>query len=514
MEAEAEHYKIAIIGAGFSGLGMAINLQKSGERNFILFEREHRVGGTWWVNQYPGCGCDVASHLYSFSFELYPDWSRMYASQPEIHAYLERCVEKYGLEPRLRLSTAIRELRYDEKDSRWHLRDGSGRCYSAQFVVSGVGALSTPALPDIKGIGTFTGKTFHSQQWDHDYDLRGKRVAVIGTGASAIQFVPQIQPQVARLDLYQLTPPWIVPKLDREMTSAEKQRFRERPIAQRFLRNKLYWINESRVPGFNSFRPMMRIAKRLAERHRVRQLPDPELRRRVTPEYAIGCKRILISNDYYPAISQPNVELITSHIAEVTPKGIRTVDGKMRNVDAIIFGTGFNVSAAVPRGMIFGRGGVDLADAWSNGQEAYKGTAVAGFPNYFILLGPNTGLGHNSIIYMIEAQIAYIMDALATVKAKGVQSLEVKPEAQRGWNEWIQRKLSKTVWNTGGCRSWYLHPESGRNFTIWPGFTWRFRWLMRRFDSEAYRLITVSAAGSTNPDAEQRNPKSEALADI
>jgi cation diffusion facilitator CzcD-associated flavoprotein CzcO len=431
----------------------------------------------------------------------------MYSSQPEIHAYLERCVEKYNLAPHLRLSTAIINLRYDDAEARWHVCDADGRRYTAQFVVSGMGALSMPALPDIKGIETFTGKSFHSQRWDHDYDLKGKKVAVIGTGASAIQFVPQIQPQLASLDLYQRTPPWIVPKLDREMTEAEKHRFHERPLAQQMLRNKIYWLNESRVPGFNSFRPMMRIAKRMAERLRVRQILDPELRHKVTPDYTIGCKRVLISNDYYPALCQDNVELITDRITEITPEGVKTADGRIRSVDAIIFGTGFNVSGAVPRGMIFGRDGIDLADAWRDGQEAYKGTTVAGFPNYFILLGPNTGLGHNSIIYMIEAQIAYIMGALKAVEAMGLRALEVKPEEQRDWNAALQRKLAKTVWNTGGCRSWYLHPESGKNCTIWPGFTWRFRWIMRRFDSAAYRMTPETGSGSGK--FARRSPQAE-----
>ncbi len=489
---EPRHYKIAIIGAGFSGLGMAITLKMAGEHDFIVFEREARVGGTWWVNQYPGCGCDVASPLYSFSFEPYPDWPRMYASQPEIHAYLERCVEKYDIGPHLKLARTVEELRFVAKDARWRLRDAAGRLYTSQFVVSGVGALSTPALPTIEGLETFRGRSFHSQQWDHDYDFKGKKVAVIGTGASAIQFVPQIQPLVAHLDLYQRTAPWIVPKLDREMTEVEKRLFRERPSAQRRLRNKIYWLNESRVPGFHSFRPMIWLGKRISEQQRQRQIADPELRKKVTPNYTLGCKRVLISNDYYPAISQPNVDLITDPIARITPGGIKAADGRERAVDAIIFGTGFDVAGAVPRGVVFGLGGLDLADAWRKGHEAYKGTTVAGFPNYFILLGPNTGLGHNSIIYMIEAQIAYIMDALRVMKSKDARALDVKPEAQRCWNAQLQSKLAKTVWNSGGCRSWYLHPESGKNFTIWPGFTWRFRWATRRFDPAAYEFIEES----------------------
>jgi cation diffusion facilitator CzcD-associated flavoprotein CzcO len=485
---DTEHHKVAIIGAGFSGLGMAINLKKAGESDFVVFERETRVGGTWWVNQYPGCACDVASPLYCYSFEPNPGWARMFSPQPEIQSYLERCAEKYEIAPHLRLSTAIIELRFDEAAARWRILDAEGRVYTAQFVISGIGALSTPALPRIKGVDAFQGKSFHSQNWDHHYDLAAKRVAVIGTGASAIQFVPQIQPKVARLDLYQRTAPWILPKLDREMTEAEQRRFRERPSAQKHLRNKIYWLNETRVPGFNSFLPMLAIAKRMSNRHRSRQIPNPELRRKVTPTYTIGCKRILISNDYYPAICQPNAELIVNPIAEITPSGIKAADGRERGVDAIIFGTGFNVAGIVPRGMIFGRGGVDLAETWRGGQEAYKGTTVAGFPNYFILLGPNTGLGHNSIIYMIEAQIAYVMDALREMEARGLREFEVEASAQRSWNDRLQRRLAKTVWNAGGCRSWYLHPESGKNFTLWPGFTWRFRWATRRFDPAAYRM--------------------------
>ncbi|HZV21968.1 MAG TPA: NAD(P)/FAD-dependent oxidoreductase [Hyphomicrobiales bacterium] len=496
---KAAHCKIAIIGAGFSGLGMAINLRMAGEDDFIVFEREPRAGGTWWVNQYPGCACDVASHLYCFSFEPYPYWPRMYASQPEIHAYLERCAAKYGIEPHLRLGTGISEARFDEENSRWQLKDEKGRSYTAQFLVSGIGALSKPALPNIRGLGSFAGTFFHSQRWDHGYDLRGKRIAVIGTGASAIQFVPQIQPLVKRLDLYQRTAPWILPKLDRDMTAEEKRRFRFRPAMQQRLRSKIYWLNEIRVPGFYSFSPMLWLARKMAERHRLRQIPEPELRRKATPNYTIGCKRILISNDYYPAICQPNVELITDPIEEITETGIKTAGGRERDVDAIIFGTGFNVAGIVPPGMIFGRGGIDLAGAWGTSPEAYKGTTVAGFPNLFMLLGPNTGLGHNSIVYMIEAQIAYVMAALDFMKRSGAQTFEVKDEAQREWNAWLQRKLSKTVWNTGGCRSWYLHPETGKNFALWPGFTWRFRLIMRRFDPKAYRLRQAASIGKWAP---------------
>lgn len=481
-----EHFKVGIIGSGFAGLGMAIRLKQQGDHDFVVFEKESGIGGTWRVNHYPGCACDVPSHLYSFSFAPNPNWSRMFAPQPEIKKYLEFCADKYQVNPHVRLNTAVESARWNEQRQLWQITDHKGREYTADSLVMGAGGLSTPAYPNIKGLDSFKGKMFHSQHWDHQYDLKGKRVAVIGTGASAIQFVPHLQQNAASVDLFQRTPPWILSKPDRAMSLAERFLFKRFPKAQQALRDSIYWQLETRVLGLAVNPRFMAIAKRWALNHIRSQISDPELRKKVTPDYTIGCKRILMSDEYYPALDQPNVDVITTGIQEVTADAVVTEDGVEHKVDAIILGTGFRATDPIPRDMVFGRDGVDLLDTWGDGPEAYKGTTVAGFPNMYILVGPNTGLGHNSIVYMIESQLNYILGAMKYMKKHDLQSVEVNVEAQRRFNEKLQGKLSGSVWNDGGCQSWYLHPVSGKNVTLWPGFTWQFRNLTRHFDAEAY----------------------------
>ncbi|MFA5938121.1 MAG: NAD(P)/FAD-dependent oxidoreductase [Sinimarinibacterium sp.] len=481
-------YRVAIVGSGFSGLGMAIQLKQAGIDDFVVFEKEGGVGGTWRVNHYPGCACDVQSHLYSFSFEPNPRWSRMFAPQPEIKAYLEHCADKYGIGSHLRYNTEIRSARWDEAASVWRITDAQGNAYSAQVLVSGMGGLSTPSYPQVPGIENFKGRTFHSQQWDHGYDLKNKRVAVIGTGASAIQFVPQIQKQVARLDLYQRTPPWIVPKPDRPITELEHTLFERVPLAQAAIRGAIYGMLESRAFAFTMEPRILKLAQGLAVRHLHRQVRDPQLRRKLTPDYVLGCKRVLISDDYYPALTQSNVDVITSGIREVRAHSVVDSNGVEREVDTIIFGTGFKAADPVPRGVVFGRKNKDLVDAWPQGPEAYKGASVAGFPNLFFLMGPNTGLGHNSMVYMIESQIAYVLDALRTMDKEQLRSVEVRPDAQLRFNQSLHERMRRAIWSVGGCMSWYVHPVSGRNVTLWPGFTWQFRLQTRRFDAQAYVL--------------------------
>lgn len=505
-----EHHHTIIVGAGFSGLGMAIKLKQSGDDDFLLLEKENGVGGTWRVNHYPGCACDVQSHLYSFSFAANPEWSRMYAPQPEIRDYLQGCAERFNLWPNIRLATALARAWWDESTQLWQLKDASGRRYSARVLVSGMGALSMPAYPRIPGIERFQGKAFHSQQWDHDYDLRGKRVAVIGTGASAIQFVPQIQRQVAHLDLYQRTPPWIIPKPDRPMKEAERKLFAWMPAAQKAFRAAIYASLEARVMGLALHPGLMAVARRWALKHIDTQISDPVLREKLTPDYEIGCKRILLSNDYYPALDQPNVDVIDNGIREVTEKGVVTSDGIEREVDAIIYGTGFKATDPVPAGLIFGREAEDLHQVWRDGPEAYKGTTVSGFPNLFVLMGPNTGLGHSSMVYMIESQIQYVLDAMKLMRKRHLGAVEVKPQSQRSFNQRVQNKLGGSVWNSGGCNSWYLHPVSGKNVSLWPGFTFQFRLITRRFDDGAYKLEPLSEldtqAGSETPEAPASAP--------
>jgi cation diffusion facilitator CzcD-associated flavoprotein CzcO len=489
------HYRVAIIGSGFSGLGMAIKLKQAGENNFIVFEKDSGVGGTWQVNSYPGCACDVQSHLYSYSFEPNPNWTRMFATQPEIRGYLQHCASKYNVMPHVRLNNAIEHLRWNEQEQHWHLQDANGIHYTANIVVSGMGGLSKPALPEIRGLDKFAGKVFHSQQWDHAYDFRGKRVAVIGTGASAIQFVPQIQPKVAHLDLYQRTPPWILPKPDRPISGLERSLFARIPALQKLWRGLIYSQLETRVLGFAVSPKVMLLPQTIAKHHIYTRIKDPILRKKVTPDYRFGCKRVLISDDYYPALTQKNVDVITAGIREITETSVITNDGTRRDVDAVILGTGFRVSDLVARGMLFGRNGLDITDIWKNGPSAYKGICVTGFPNLFFLMGPNTGLGHSSMVYMIESQIHYVMDAVARMQQNGWQSVDVKPDLQEHYNRDIQGGLGHSVWNAGGCSSWYLHPVTGRNTALWPGFTFNYRATTKHFDASAYQIS--SGATST-----------------
>jgi cation diffusion facilitator CzcD-associated flavoprotein CzcO len=486
--ANTTHHGVAIIGSGFSGLGMAIHLKRAGDDDFIVFEKDHGVGGTWRANSYPGCACDVQSHLYSYSFEPNPHWTRMFATQPELQRYLEHCARKYALMPHLRLGCAVRELRWNEAAQRWHITDTAGQHHTASIVVCGIGALSVPAIPDIAGLADFRGTVFHSQQWNHDYDLRGKRIAVIGTGASAIQFVPQIQPQVGRLDLYQRTAPWILPKPDRRIAPLERTLFERFPLLQKIRRGLLYAQLESRVFGFTTTPALMQLPQTMARRHLHSQVSDPQLRRALTPDYRLGCKRVLLSNDYYPALTRQNVSVITAGIASITANAITDRSGVQREADAIILATGFKASDFIAPGMLAGRDGLDLAQAWADGPSAYKGICVSGFPNLFLLMGPNTGLGHGSMIYMIESQIRYVMNALAHMRRNRWQSIDVKPAVQEHYNRDLQHALERSVWNSGGCNSWYLHAATGRNTTLWPGFTFRYRACTRRFDVDTYQI--------------------------
>lgn len=474
-----------IIGAGFAGLCMAIKLKQAGINDFLILEQDAEAGGTWWANSYPGCACDVQSHLYSYSFEPNPDWSHMFGRQPEILGYQRHCVEKYGLSPYLRLSSAVTRAAFQEREQRWHVETDDGARYRAPVLVAATGGLSRPALPDIPGLDRFEGEIFHSARWDHDYPLAGKRVAVIGTGASAIQFVPAIAPAVGHLYLFQRTPPWILPRPDRRVSRFERWLFKRWPVTQRIFRSLLYWRLESRAVVFTVW-PRLGVAiEAMARRHIRRGIPDPALRKQVTPDYPAGCKRVLLSDDYYPTLNRTNVDLVTDPIREITATGLVMADGHETKVDAIILGTGFQATAPLPPGVIVGRGGLDITERWSGGIEAFKGISVSGFPNLFILNGPNTGLGHNSVIFMLEAQVRYVMDGLAAMEQSGVGALEVRPAVEANFNRHLQRRLARTVW-ASGCRSWYLD-ANGRNVTLWPGFTVEYWWRTRRFRLRDYQ---------------------------
>jgi cation diffusion facilitator CzcD-associated flavoprotein CzcO len=486
-------FEVVIIGAGFAGLCMAIKLKEAGETSFVVLERASEIGGTWRDNTYPGCACDIPSHLYSFSFAPSDEWTRIYPTQPEIKSYLKRCAVKAGLTPFIRFTTALEEAAFDEAAGLWRLRVAGGATMTARAIVSGMGGLSRPAFPDIPGMGDFRGPAFHSAEWDHSAELAGKRIAVIGTGASAVQFVPQIAPLAGHLTLFQRTPPWIMPKLDREITPTEHHRMRRLPLYLKALRTRIYWTHEARALAFLNPKLMKR-AERIGRAHLARGIADPALRAKLQPDYTIGCKRVLISNDYFPALTRPNVNVITERIERITPTGVRLVDGTESAADVLIYGTGFRATESLGHVRILGRGGAELHATWRHGMEAYLGVTVAAYPNLFLLVGPNTGLGHNSMIFMIESQVRYVMSALKLMRRQEARVLEVRAAVQAAFNDAMQTQMKRTVW-ASGCRSWYMDAR-GRNSTLWPGFTWQY-WLRTRrarpADYETYPAMAASA---------------------
>jgi cation diffusion facilitator CzcD-associated flavoprotein CzcO len=486
---DARRAHIGIVGAGFGGLGLGIKLREAGVEDFVIWERDSEVGGTWWANSYPGCQCDVPSHLYSFSFALNPDWSNTYSPQPEIFEYLRDCADRFGLRRHIHLRCAARDAAWQERDGVWRVETDEGP-WEVDILVAAPGGLSEPRIPDIPGLDTFTGTTFHTAAWNHDHDLAGRRVAVVGTGASAIQVVPSIQPKVEQLTVFQRTPPWVVPHSARPTTPLERELYRRVPGLQRAVRAGIYLGREALVPGLVYNPKLLTVLEAIARRHIANGLSDPELRRKVTPDYRIGCKRILPSNNWYPALDQPNVELIASGLEEVRPGAVVGAGGEAREVDTIIFATGFHVTDIPIAEHVRGAGGALLSEVWNGSPECHRGTNVAGFPNFFLLGGPNTGLGHTSIVFMLEAQIHYVMLALEAMRRRGATRIDVRPEAQAAYNRHLQKRLAGTVWNTGGCRSWYLD-ANGRNSTIWPDFTWRFWYRMREFREHEYVLSTT-----------------------
>ncbi|MFW5925081.1 MAG: flavin-containing monooxygenase [Myxococcota bacterium] len=501
--------EVAIVGTGFSGLCMAIQLRKAGRPSFVVLEKDSGVGGTWRANHYPGCACDVQSHLYSYSFEPNPHWSRMFAPQGEIRAYLERCADKYGILPHIRFNSEVTTARFDERDGFWHVEVNGGERLTAQHLVLGVGALSRPAVPAIEGLERFRGHTFHSAEWDHDHDLTGKTVGVIGTGASAIQFVPQVAGQTRNLHLFQRTPPWVLPKPDRPVTRFERWLFSVAPFVQRLFRAWIYWLMEARGFGFTVGPWVMKVAAWMGRRHIRRQVRDPALRRVVTPTYTPGCKRILMADDYYPALERPNVEVVTDGISHITERGVVTADGTERPVDTLIFGTGFRVGEYLAPMRVVGRGGVEINQAWRQGAEAYLGTVVSGFPNLYLLMGPNTGLGHNSMVFMIEAQVDYVMRTLRLLDRRGARLADVRSRAQREFNERLQPRLARSVW-ASGCQSWYLD-DHGKNSTLWPGFTFEYWLRTRRIRLQDYDLDPAPAnAPAGAPERLPQPPSSRA----
>ncbi|MBS4751724.1 NAD(P)/FAD-dependent oxidoreductase [Nocardioides sp. zg-ZUI104] len=497
-----------IVGAGFAGLAAAIKLDEAGERDFVVLDKDSDVGGTWHVNTYPGAECDVPSQLYSYSFALNPDWSKVYSPQAEIQAYIRDVAARSGTLDRFVFGTEVTDATWEEDQQRWIVTtegpDGPG-CYAARTLVVGAGGLSEPRLPDIDGIDDFAGETFHSARWNHDADLAGKRVAVIGTGASAIQLVPELQRLLAEsgghLDVYQRTPNWVIPRNERAYTALEKRLFRTVPGLQRAVRGAVYAQLEARVPVFTRFPALMRVVEAQVKRRIAAAIEDPDLRAAVTPSYRAGCKRILISNRWYPALAADNVELVTDAITKLTPSGVVTADGTERPADVLVVATGFHVTEPPIATRITGREGRTLAQVWDGaGMAAYKGTTIHGFPNLFQVVGPNTALGHSSMIYVIESQVRYIVSALTAMRRDALAVVEPTRAAQESWTAAVRRRMRPTVWQTGGCASWYLD-RFGNNTTLWPGQTFTFRRHLSAFDPAAYDVAPRRTSPSTRQEA-------------
>ena len=479
-----EHHRVVIIGAGFGGIGASIKLAEQGVDHVIL-EKLDDVGGTWLSNQYPGCRCDVPSHLYSFSFALNPDWSDSFSLQPEIWRYLKKVAEDHHVVERVRFGCKVDVARWDDDEKLWRLDTSEGPM-TTDVLIAAHGFLSEPSIPHFEGIETFAGQVMHSAQWDPSYDVTGLRVGVIGTGASAVQIVPEVHKQAAALSVFQRTAAWILPHRGRTIRGWEHALYRRVPATQRAVRGFHYWSSEFlAVPAL--MKPAGgRMLKKMAVKHLETQVPDPELRAKLTPSFKPGCKRLTPSNEYLPAIASPTTTLVTSGIDRVVPEGIVTKDGVTHQLDVIILATGFRVTDNTFPELVIGRSGRSLRQTWDDGgMGAYNGTTFAGFPNFFMLAGPNTGIGHTSLVYMIEAQFPYALDALRLMKEHGVAAVDVRPDVQRAYNEMLQRKLSPTVWNTGGCKSWYLD-KNGYNSTIWPDYTFKFARRLQRFDMESY----------------------------
>src|SRR5215207_10701763 len=464
-------------------MGAAMKLRESGREDFVILEKAHDVGGTWRDNTYPGCECDIPSHMYSFSYELNPEWSKSFSGQDEIWAYMRKVANEQGIRPYIDFGVEVTGASWDEDRKLWTVRTRSGEDYEARVVVAGVGGLHIPNIPEIEGAGSFEGPTFHSAQWDHSVDVKGKKVVVIGTGASAIQFVPIIAQEVEELTVFQRTPPWVLPKKDKPTPEWRKKVFETVPGAGRAYRNALYWTLESRAIAFNGHLNFLPIAERIVKRYLEKKIPDPELRAKLTPHYRLGCKRVLQSNTYYPTFLRDNVELNTDGVAEIVKDGVIDSNGVKHDADVVIYGTGFHVIDAFDYLDIKGRNGVDLATQFrEGGVETYMGMTINGFPNLYFMLGPNTALGHNSVVFMIEQQTKFIIRMLAEMDWRGAVAAEPTEEAQMAFNEEIQRLVEKGIWTQGGCTSWYLDSQ-GKNRTIWPKFTFQYWWETRKVNA-------------------------------
>jgi cation diffusion facilitator CzcD-associated flavoprotein CzcO len=481
-------YRVVVIGAGFGGIGMAIALKRAGLKNFVVLDRADDLGGTWRDNSYPGLSCDVPSHLYSYSFRPWR-WSRRFPPREEILGYLHALVDEHDLGPHLRLGREVTAASWD--GARWNLTTSDGGTIETMTVVCATGQLGRPAMPDVPGQDEFTGPSWHSGRWNHGVDLAGRRVAVIGTGASAIQFVPEVAKVAGHLDVYQRTPPYVLPKADRPYRASENDLYERIPVLRQADRLRVFLYGELLTSGFVMSPKLLAGPMQLWRRQLDAQIADPDLRAKCVPDYVMGCKRVVFSVDWYPALARPDVDLITDRIKRIAPDGVVTDDGVTHPADVIIYGTGFKAAEFLTPMEVTGPGGRGLHESWRDGPQAYLGITVAGFPNFFMLYGPNTNLGGNSIIYMLEAQIGYVLGALRALKSERLAWIDVRPEVQDAFNAWVQSVSRTSVWETG-CHNWYT--ASGRNTNNWPDYTFRYRRRVRHFDLAAYRVRPEQAA--------------------
>lgn len=492
--------RVVVVGAGFSGLSVAWRLRERGEEDFLVLERGESVGGVWRENTYPGVACDVPSHLYSLSFAPNPEWDRAFSPGWRIQEYLESVAEKCGLKPWVSLNEELLDAEWDAEAALWRLTT-SRRRLSARVLVSCAGPLTEPIYPDVPGLDRFEGKTLHSACWDHGHDPAGERVAIVGTGASAVQIVPELQPVAGSLYVFQRTPGWVVPRPDRRITEFEKRVLRAFPALTKLYRTGQYLFRDLMSYRMIRRNPLVRrLFQRKSRKFLEKQVPDPELRRKLTPDYEIGCKRVLITSDFYPALTQPNVKLVSGGLREVRERSVVAADGTEYAVDTIVFATGYDTTAPAIYKRIRGRGGRSIEEVWDRSPRFHRATAVAGFPNFFNLCGPGTGSGHGSMIWKAEAQTAYVMDALRFMEERDLESFEVRADAQDRYMRWADDDLDRTVWARGGCQSWYLD-EAGKPSLMWPRTMWGFRRMLRRFDPEHYDLRPASVAGRTSHPA-------------
>ena len=518
-QVNASHHKVAIIGTGFAGLCMAIRLKQQGEEDFVLYEKAETLGGTWRDNTYPGCGCDVPSHLYSLSFERNPNWSTKFASQNEILQYLYRLTKKYRVEQKIKFCTEITAMVWDATSSRWHLTTAAGKRLTATVVISAMGGLHVPSTANISGHKDFSGSSFHSSQWRHDVELKDKRVAVIGTGASAIQFIPEISSRVAALTVFQRTPPWILPRNNRNTSTFERMVMHWLPGFQQACRLRHYLSAEVVALGLTVKPKLMGRGQKRSNNFLCNEVHDENLRKKLAPQYTMGCNRILLSDDFYATLNQTNVTLVNDPIKEITRDGLCDATNNHWPADVIIFATGFKPFNPTHTIHIQGRGGRVLAEEWTDKPVAFKGVCVAGYPNFFMLMGPNTGLGHNSVLLMIETQVKYILQCLKWLAPhRGrplMDAIEVREDVQKTYNDRLQQRFDKSVWRSDGsvyqlpCKSWYKTKDD-KVFALWPSFVSSYRWAMRRADIRKFSDDSSAAGCISDVTTGQSKPRKSA----